>query len=74
MVTKDLELGKKLNFHELHDGFENPYYLGEIKIREVSKIWEEREKTDYGVPMPEGIETIKELEIPRSAGFVILRK
>lgn len=59
LATKDLELGKKLNFYELHDGNGKPYYLGEIKISGVEKIWEERMKSIYDVPMPENIELVK---------------
>jgi hypothetical protein len=59
LATKDLELGKKLNFYELHDGIGKPYYLGEIKISEVEEIWEERQKSIYDVPIPENIEVIK---------------
>lgn len=59
LATKDLELGKKLGFYELYDGYGKPYYLGEIKIIEVEKIWEERKPSSYNIPMPEGIELIK---------------
>ena len=59
LATKDLELGKRLNFFELHDGFGKPYYLGEIKISEVEEIWEERTKSNYNLPIPENIEVRK---------------
>lgn len=59
LATKDLELGKKLGFYELHDSYGKSYYLGEIKIIEVEKIWEERQPSSYNVPMPENIELIK---------------
>lgn len=62
LATKDLELGKKLNFYELHDGNGKPYYLGEIKISEIEKIWEERQKSIYDVPMPDGIKEYKEIK------------
>ena len=55
LATKNLELGKRLNFYELNDGHGKLYYLGEIKIGEVQKIWEERQKSVYDVPMPENI-------------------
>lgn len=63
LATKDLELGRRLNFYELHDGYGKPYYLGEIKISDVEKIWEEREKTNFDVPMPENIEMIKMIKL-----------
>lgn len=66
LATKDLELGKRLNFHELHDGYGKLYYLGEISINEVEKLWEERTQSNYNLPMPERIELIKELEIPKN--------
>ncbi len=61
LATKDLELGKKLGFYEIHDGYGKPYYLGEIKISEVDKIWEERTKSVYDIPLPNGLELIKEI-------------
>lgn len=63
LATKDLELGRKLNFYELHDGYGMPYYLGEIKISEVEKIWEERKKSDLALPIPDNIQLIKEIKI-----------
>ncbi len=63
LATKDLELGKKLNFYELHDGHGKPYYLGEIKKTEIEKIWEERKPSDYKIPMSNGLELIKEIDI-----------
>jgi hypothetical protein len=45
-TTKNGELGMKLNFYELHDGHGKPYYLNEIKISEVEKIWEERSQNN----------------------------
>jgi hypothetical protein len=59
LSTKDLELGKRLNFYELHDGYGKPYYLGEIKISEVEKIWEECQESIYDVPIPNNIELVK---------------
>lgn len=59
LSTKELELGRKLCFYELHDSHGKPYYLGEIKISDVEKIWEERMKSIYDVPMPENIELVK---------------
>jgi len=59
LATKNVELGKKLNFYELHDGYGKPYYLGEIKISEVEEIWEERTKSNYNLPIPENIEVRK---------------
>jgi len=59
LATKNFEIGKKLNFHELHDGFGKPYYLGEVKISDIEKIWEERKKSIYDVPIPDNLELIK---------------
>lgn len=63
LATKDLELGKKLNFYELHDGEGNSYYLGEVKITEVEKIWEERQKSSLDIPLPENFELYKEIQL-----------
>ncbi len=63
LATKDLELGKKLNFYELHDGEGNSYYLGEVKITEVEKIWEERQKSSLDIPLPESFELYKEIKL-----------
>lgn len=63
IATKKLKLGKRNNFYELHDSFGNPYYLGEVKISEVEKLWEERQISNYAVPIPEGIELVKFIEL-----------
>jgi hypothetical protein len=62
LATKDLELGKKLGFYELHDSYGKPYYLGEIPIVYVEKIWEERQASTYNAPFPEKLEAIKILK------------
>jgi hypothetical protein len=59
--TKNKEIANNLGFVELFDGNSNPYYLGEIKVGEVEKIWEERKHTEYDLPMPDGLEPIMEI-------------
>lgn len=63
LATKNIALGQKLGFYKLHDGYGNPYYVGEIKKNEIEKLWEERKPSVFNLPMPKGIEIIKELEI-----------
>lgn len=54
----------KLNFYELHDGHGKPYYLNEIKISDVEKIWEERSQSSLDLPLPEGLALRKEIDLP----------
>lgn len=54
VYTKNETLAKKNNFIQLSDR-----YVQEIRISEVEKIWEERQKSVYNVPIPENIELIK---------------
>jgi hypothetical protein len=41
------------------------WYIYDIKISELEKLWEERTPTEYNLPMPEGLELYKEIEIPK---------
>jgi hypothetical protein len=66
LATKDLELGKKLGFYELHDSYGKPYYLGEVAILEVEEIWEERSPSSFNLPLPVGLELIKIIKSPHS--------
>jgi hypothetical protein len=65
ITTKNRELGMKLNFYELHDGHGKPYYLNEIKISDVEKIWEERSQSSLDLSLPEGLEFRKEIDLPK---------
>lgn len=65
LATKNLELGKKLNFYELHDGYGIPYYLGEIKIWEIDKLWEEYTTSSLNLPMPKDFPKERIIEIQR---------
>lgn len=64
-TTKNGELGMKLNFYELHDGHGKPYYLNEIKISDVEKIWEERSHCSLDLHLPKGLALRKEIDIPK---------
>lgn len=63
--TKDLVLGKELGFFELHDGFGNPYYLGEVKILDLEKVWEEYSPSTLDLPMPNNLPNVRVLEIQK---------
>ena len=62
LTTMNKSLGMKLGFYELHNGHGQPYYLSEVKKVDVYKLWEERTQSSYKLPMPKGIEFIKELK------------
>lgn len=62
VYTKNETTGKKNNFIQLSDR-----YVQEIKIGEVEKIWEERKPSEYKIPMPKGIELIKEIDISQDS-------
>lgn len=63
LATSDLKLGKEMGFYELHDIYGKPYYLGEVNIRDIENIWEERTRSEYELPIPAGLELVKELDL-----------
>ena len=38
-------------------------YQKEIKINELDKLWEERTQSTHDLPLPKGLELIKEIDI-----------
>lgn len=61
IVTDNKEAFENLNLEFRDRGV----YQTEIKIHELEKLWEERTPSNFNLPMPVGIELIKELEIPK---------
>jgi hypothetical protein len=41
-------------------------YQKEIKIIELDKLWEERSQTTLDLPLPKGLELMKEMDIPNA--------
>jgi len=39
------------------------HYGKDIKITDLEKLWEERSPSEYDLPMPKGLELIKEIDI-----------
>jgi len=48
----------KFNFLDMGN-----YYLKEIQIEELEKIWEERSQSEYDLPLPEGLKEYEALRI-----------
>jgi len=61
IVTDNKEAFEKLNL-EFRD---RSVYQTEINIIDLEKLWEQRMPSSYNLPMPEGLDLIKELEIPK---------
>ena len=59
LLTKNEEIGKKLNFSELSNHYEKSSYIEDIKLKNIEKLWEERTPSTYDLPMPKGLEKIK---------------
>lgn len=50
------------------NGFEDmgSYFIKEIQLIELDKLWEERTSSQFNFPMPTTIDVYKEIEIPRN--------
>lgn len=57
--TKEIIAFEKLKLTEIKNGF----YATDIHVSELEKLWEERRPSNYNLPMPKVIETIKEIKI-----------
>jgi hypothetical protein len=62
--TYDTAVAKELNFVTLTDSYGKSYYSGMVKLSEVDGIWEERTKSEYDLPMPQGLAQKKVIYIP----------
>lgn len=40
-------------------------YRKEVPLTEIEKMWEQRKPSSYGLPMPEGLNSIEEIPLPR---------
>lgn len=61
LSTTKSEVGEAHQFVKLSDR-----YIKDVPIAEIEKIWEEIKPSLYDLPMPEGIELIKEIKIPKN--------
>lgn len=61
IYTFNEDLGQKFQFIKLSDRS-----IKEVGINEIEKIWEERSPSSYNLPMPDGLELVKEIKIPKN--------
>jgi hypothetical protein len=57
ICTKDEIVADKLNFIKLSDMF-----IKEVQPNEIEKLWEVRLLSKYNLPMPDGLENVKEID------------
>lgn len=62
--TNDHTIGQKLQLQRLVDGNGKAFYAGEVRVLELEKLWEERSESSFELPLPEKLETYKEISFP----------
>jgi hypothetical protein len=63
--TYDINANNELKLYSFTDWENRPLYSDQVRISELEKLWEERKPTEFNLPMPEGLEEYKEIEIPK---------
>lgn len=61
IVSKDKTNIEKNSFVDMGD-----HCAKEVKVLEIERLWEERSPCQFDIPMPKGLELIKEFELPKS--------
>ncbi len=62
ITTRDEKIGNALKMSEVNVS----WFMKDLNIAELDKLWEERSKSQYNLPMPEGLKEYEELEIPKN--------